>query len=62
MTLNDIGEIFGITNNKVRNIEGMALRKLRNSGWAMKNIKEFAELGYIDDFYLEIFRGWGIDV
>jgi RNA polymerase sigma factor (sigma-70 family) len=62
MTLNEIGAIFGITSNRVRNIEGMALRKLRNSRWAIKNIKEFAELGYIDNFYLEIFRERGIDV
>lgn len=62
MSLNDIGDILSITNNRVRNIEDMALRKLRNSRWAIKNIKEFAELGYIDNFYLEIFRGRGIDI
>lgn len=62
MTLNDIADIFSITRDKVRNIEYMALRKLRNSSWAMNHIKEFAELGYIDKFYLDIFRDWGIDV
>ncbi|WP_460292818.1 sigma-70 family RNA polymerase sigma factor [Clostridium tertium] len=62
MSLNEIGEIFNITGNRIRNIESMALRKLRNSRWAIKNIKEFAELGYIDKFYLEIFRERGIDV
>lgn len=62
MALNDIGDILGITSNKVRSIESLALRKLRHSSWAMNNIKVFAELGYIDKFYLGIFRGWGIDV
>lgn len=62
MTLNDIADIFDITGNKVRNIESAALRKLRNSSWAMNNIKTFAELGFIDSFYLGILRDWGIDV
>ncbi len=62
MKLDDIADIFSITKAKVRNIENMALRKLRNSSWAMNNIKEFAELGYIDKFYLDVFREWGIDV
>ncbi|WP_195949276.1 sigma-70 family RNA polymerase sigma factor [Clostridium saudiense] len=62
MTLNDIADIFNITGNKVRNIESMALRKIRNSSWAKEHIKEFAELGYIDSFYLDVFRSWGIDV
>lgn len=62
MKLDDIGDILGITSNKVRNLESAALRKLRNSSWAMNHIKEFAELGYIDKFYLDIFREWGIDV
>lgn len=61
-TLREIGDIFDITSERVRQIEYMALRKLRNSSWAMNNIKEFAELGYIDKFSLEIFRSWGIDV
>lgn len=61
-TLREIGDIFDITSERVRQIEYMALRKLRNSSWAMNNIKEFAELGYIDKFYLEIFRSWGINV
>ena len=47
MKLDDIANIFGITINKVNNIEHMALRKLRNSSWAINHIKEFAELGYI---------------
>lgn len=62
MKLDDIADIFGITKDKVRNIEYMALRKLRHSSWAMNRIKEFAELGYIDKFHLGIFRNWGIDV
>lgn len=62
MSLNEIGDIFNMTGNKVRNIECRALSKLRNSRWAIKNIKEFAELGYIDKFYLDIFRDWGVDV
>lgn len=62
MTLNDIGEIFNITGERVRQKEYTALRKLRHSSWAMNRIKEFAELGYIDKFHLGIFRDWGIDV
>lgn len=62
MKLDDIANIFGITINKVNNIEHMALRKLRNSSWAINHIKEFAELGYIDKFYLDVFRNWGIEV
>ena len=62
MALNDIAEIFNSTVSKVRNIEILALRKLRNSSWAMNNIKVFAELGYIDKFYLDVFREWGLDV
>lgn len=62
MKLEDIGDILGITGNKVRNIEHMALRKLRNSSWAMSNIKEFLELGYIDKFYLGVLRDWGIEI
>ncbi len=58
MMLNDIAEIFNSTVSKVRNTEILALRKLRNSSWAMQHIKEFAELGYIDKFSLEIFRSW----
>ena len=62
MTLNEIAEILNITGNKARLKESAALRKLRNSMWAKKNIKEFADLGYIDKFYLDIFRDWGINV
>lgn len=62
MTLNDISEILDISREKTRNIEKMALRKLRNSSWAMNNIKEFASLGYIDKFHLGIYRDWGIDI
>ena len=62
MMLSDIAEIFNSTVSKVRNTEILALRKLRNSSWAMQNVKEFAELGYIDKFSLEIFRSWGINV
>ena len=62
MALNDIADIFNSTVSKVRNTEILALRKLRNSSWAMQNVKEFAELGYIDKFSLDVFRSWGIDV
>ncbi|MGG7058385.1 sigma-70 family RNA polymerase sigma factor [Clostridium tertium] len=62
MKLEDIANILGITINKVNNIEHMALRKLRNSMWAKKNMREFAEFGYIDKFYLDMFRDLGIDV
>ena len=58
MTLNDIADIFDTTINKIRLTESAALRKLRNSMWAKKNILEFARLGYIDLFYLDMFRGW----
>ncbi len=36
MTLNDIADIFNITKDKVKSIEHMALRRLRNSMWAKK--------------------------
>lgn len=62
MALNDIAELFNSTVSKVRNTEILALRKIRNSSWAMQHIKKFAELGYIDSFYLDVFRSWGIDV
>lgn len=62
MTLNEIGEIFNVSDTRVRDIEKSALRKLRNSTWAIKNMKEFEELGYINKFYLYIFRGWGIEI
>ena len=62
MKLEEIGEILGYTSNKVRTIESMALRKLRDSKWLIENAKKFAELGYIDKFYLEVFRERGIDV
>lgn len=62
MALNDIADIFNSTVSQVRNIENVALRKLRNSSWAMQNVKEFAELGYIDKFSLEVFRSWGINI
>ena len=50
--------LFNTTINKIRLTESAALRKLRNSMWAKKNILEFARLGYIDLFYLDMFRGW----
>lgn len=62
MSLNEIGEIFNMTGNRIRNIEYIALNKLRNSRWAIKNIKEFADLGYIEKFYIDIFRERGIEV
>jgi RNA polymerase sigma factor (sigma-70 family) len=62
MTLNEIAEIFNITGNKARLTESAALRKLRNSMWAKQNMKEFSELGYIDKFYIDIFRERGIEV
>lgn len=59
MTLKEIGDIFSLRYEKVREIESVALRKLRHSTWARVNIKEFLELGYIDDDYKEIFRNRG---
>ncbi|MDU2489581.1 MAG: sigma-70 family RNA polymerase sigma factor [Clostridium celatum] len=56
MTLNEIAEIFNITGNKARLTESAALRRLRNSMWAKKNMRMFGELGYIDRFYLGIFN------
>lgn len=62
MTMNEIGDIFNISNTRVRDIEIAGLRKLRNSPWAIRKAKEFAELGYINKFYLSIFRERGIEV
>lgn len=54
MSLNDIADIFNITRDKAKSIEDKAMRRLRNSMWAKKNRREFAELGYIDGLYLGI--------
>lgn len=62
MTMNEIGEIFDISNTRVRDIKAAALKKIRHSSWAIRNVKEFAELGYINKFYLSIFRQWGLEV
>jgi RNA polymerase sigma factor, sigma-70 family len=62
MLVKEIGEILDVSASKVRDIEYNALKKLRNSSWTIKNIKNFAELGYISDFYLGIYRDWGIKV
>lgn len=62
MLMKEIGEILDISVSKVRDIEYYALNKLRKSPWAIKNIKNFAELGYISDFYLGIYRDCGIKV
>lgn len=62
MTLNEVAEILNITGERVRQKENMALRKLRNSKWARINAEGFLELGYIDEFYLSIFRGRGLDI
>lgn len=62
ITLYETGEIFNITGERVRQKEYIALRKLRDSNWARVNAKEFVELGYINDFYLGIFRNRGIDI
>ena len=58
MTLNEIANIFNITGNKVRLTESAALRKLRNSMWVKKNMNKLAELGYIDKYYIDIFKAW----
>ena len=44
MSLNEIGEIFNMTGNRIRNIEYIALNKLRNSRWAIKNIMSLQSL------------------
>lgn len=62
MTLNEVGEIFDLSSTRVRDIERAGLKKIRNSQWAIKNMKEFVQLGYINKFYLSIFRGWGIEI
>ena len=62
MTFIEISELFNVSNSRPRQIESSALRKLRWSKWVRENAKKFAELGYIDSFYLDVFRSWGIDV
>ena len=62
MTFTEISQLFNVSNCRPRQIESIALRKLRGSRWVRENAKEFAELGYIDKFYLDIFRDWGIEV
>lgn len=62
MTFTELSDLFNISNSRSRQIWDSALRKLRNSKWLRENAREFAELGYIDEFYLEVFRERGIDV
>lgn len=62
MTLNEVAEILDITGERVRQKENMALRKLRNSKWGRINAKGFLELGYIDEFFLGIFKRRGVNL
>ena len=62
MTFKEIGEIYNISAERVRQIETRILRKLRNSKWVRENAKEFAELGYINEFYMRIFKERGINL
>lgn len=61
-TLKEIGDILGVTGERVRQIESRALRKLRNSKWAINNMNEFEDLGYINKFYLDIYKNRGIKI
>jgi len=40
-TCDYIGEVLGVVGNRVRQIENMALRKLRNSKWGRLNAKAY---------------------
>lgn len=62
MLVKEIADVLDVTSDKVRNIEYNALNKLRKTSWAINNVENFAELGYISDFYLGIYRDWGIKV
>lgn len=62
MSLQYIGDMFGIRAERVRQIEVRALRRLRNSTWCRQNAKQFCELGYISDFYREVLKNRGIAV
>lgn len=41
MTMNEIGDIYGITGERVRQLQSGALRKLRQSVWARTNRDRF---------------------
>lgn len=58
MTLNDIGELYGVTGSNIRDIQQRALRKLRQSVWARANRNRFIQDGLIDDPYRGLFKSY----
>lgn len=47
LSLNDLGDIFGITSERVRQIESKALRKIRSSSWGRnKAVELYAQKRY----------------
>lgn len=47
MTLEELGEIYKVAGNRVRDIQQGALRKLRNSTWLRCNRERFVQDGFI---------------
>ena len=43
MTLNEVGKIYGVTRERVRQIEANALRKARHRSYKNKKVKELIE-------------------
>jgi RNA polymerase sigma factor (sigma-70 family) len=56
MTMNEIGDIYGITGERVRQLQSGALRKLRQSVWARSNRDRFIQDGLIDDPYRGLYK------
>ncbi|MFQ7000608.1 MAG: sigma-70 family RNA polymerase sigma factor [Clostridium sp.] len=49
MTLKEIGDVFNVSQERVRQIKQKGFRNLRHSSWARINKKRFIEEGYIED-------------
>ncbi|MDY4823472.1 MAG: sigma-70 family RNA polymerase sigma factor [Bacilli bacterium] len=49
MTLEEIGDIFNVSHERIRQVKKKGFRKLRLSSWAKINRQRFIEEGYIED-------------
>lgn len=49
MTLKEIGDIFNVSQERIRQIKQKGFRKLRTSKWVKMNRQRFIEEGYIED-------------
>ena len=49
MTLKEIGDIFNVSQERVRQIKQKGFRRIRASKWVGMNRQRFIEEGYIED-------------